>query len=199
MKKRLIVVLVLIGLLTGVCWAINLVHSETRTPQIKWQIIDTTTSAGAETTDLAVDERTYATVVAAMAAATAGVADGEISIYRIPDSHNAGRFRCGGIAADGTATYQIYLGTLALRGTDCDLVNAGQLAFVVGTQESSIADCNLADAVTVTQYCWPKSWGSASPGSELVAEASLDFMGADILIIVPTTASANSWLFMKGF
>jgi len=199
MKKRVIVALVLIGLLAGVAWAIDLVHSETRTPQAKWQVVDTTTSADAEATDLAVTERTYATVVAAIAAATAGVGDGEISIYRIPDGFNAARFRCIGITGDGTATYQIYFGTLAVRGTDCELAKAGQLAFVIGTQASITSGYELADAVTVTSYCWPVSWGSASPSGNLVAEASIDLLGADILIAVPTTASANCKLLIKGF
>lgn len=285
-KEISIVIVILLVLAVGVCHGTDKVYSEMRTPQNKWQIIDATTSADNEVSDLAVTERTYTTIVAAIAAAASpSDGDGEISIFPIPDGWNGIRLRAIGITADGTATYQIYLGTLALRGTDCEMVNAGQLAWVVGTQTSiydqitftsggtyvpkpgdivtgnssgktavvvsttrlggtwvggnasgtityrsasgtftssetvkiidsqgvtradvlthaasDLVDFELADAVTVTAYCWTKSWGYASnPDTELVAEASLDLMGADVLIAVCTTASADCKLLGKGF
>lgn len=199
--KEITAFLLVLLIFVGVAWGIDKVYNESRTPQIKWQVIDSTTSADNEVTDLAVDERTYTTVVAAIAAASStSDGDGEISIYPIPDGWNAIRLRCIGVADNGTVTYQIYLGTLALRGTDCELVNAGQLAFVIGTQVSTTSTYELADAVTVTPYCWPKSWGYATnPDTELVAEASIDLLGADILIAVPTTASCDAKLLGKGF
>jgi len=164
--------------------------------QVAWNTIDATTSAGTEPTDLAVTERTYVTVVAAIAADASG--DGEISYARIPPTWNALRFRAIGITENGTATYQIYLGTLA-AGTDCELAKAGQLAFVIGTQASITSGYELADAVTVTAADWAKSWGSASPGSDQCAEAAIDIMGADLVMVVPTTASADCKLIVKGY
>lgn len=210
-KEISVVILVLLGLV-AVAWGIDAVYTankagsivqpgQAHTAQSAWAIVDATTSDGKEPNDLLVDERTYAAVVAAVAAA-ASTTDGdiEISVYAIPTWINAGRFRSGGVVDNDTATYQIYLGTLGPGGTDCDLANAGQLVFTMGTQESSIADCNLADAVTVTPYCWPKSWGYATNAdADLVAEATLDLMGADILVAVPTETSTDCWLFMKGF
>lgn len=278
-------ILIVIILLATKAYGIDKVYNETRTPQNKWQIIDETTSADNEATDLAGTERTYTTIVAAIAAASsASDGDGEISIFPIPDGWNGIRLRAAGITADGTVTHQIYLGTLGLRGTDCEMVNAGQLAWTIGTQTSiydqitftsggvyvpragdtvtgnssgetavvvsttlssgswagsdaagtityksasgaftsgetvkiidsrgethldvlthaasDLIDFELADAVTVTPYCWTKSWGYASPGSNLAAEASIDLMGADLLIAVPTTASADCKLLGKGF
>lgn len=103
------------------------------TSQIGWNILDETSSAGDEPTDLAVTERTYATVVAAIAAASSG--DDKISIAHLPASWNGIRFRVIGVAENGTATYQIYLGSRA-GGADTELAYAGQLAFTIGTQSS---------------------------------------------------------------
>lgn len=197
MKKRLAISVLIILSLVSACWAVDRVYSETRTPQDKWQVIDTTSSAGTEPTDLAVTERTYTTVLTAIAAAASG--DDEIAVFPIQGGWNAIRLRCIGITDNGTITYQIYLGTLANRGTDCELVKAGQLAFVIGTQVSVTSTYEMADAVTVTSYCWPKSWGVASPGAELVAEATIDLIGADVLIAVPTVASCDAKLLGKGF
>lgn len=202
--------LVLLGLV-ATAWGIDAVYTANKAGAIvepgqlhsgrsAWVIVDATTSDGKEPNDLGVDERTYAAVVAAVTAA-ASTTDGdiEISVYPIPTWVNTGRFRSGAITDNDTATYQIYLGSLGPGGTDCDVVNAGQLVFTFGTQESTVADCNLADAVAVTPYCWPKSWGSVTnPDADLVAEADLDFMGADVLITLATETSTNCWLFMKG-
>jgi len=119
--------------------------------QVAWQVLDTTSSSGTEPTDPAVDERTYDTLTTAITTASSG--DDEISYAHIPPTWNGLRFRCIGITNNGTTTYQIYLGTLA-GGTDCILVNAGQLAFTVGQQVSDTSTYELADAVTITAKDW---------------------------------------------
>lgn len=167
------------------------------TSQIGWNVLDETTAAGTEPTDLAVTERTYLTVLAAIAADASG--DGEISYASIPPTWNGLRFRAIGADDDGTATYQLYMGTLA-GGTDCELAKLGQLAWVIGTQTSAASSTmEMADAVTVTAADWTKSWGSASPGSNQVAEAAIDIMGADLLVMVPTVASSDCTLLVKGY
>ena len=208
---RKIMLFALICVIAGLALAIDPVYvsdnlgrivqpGQTHTAQDAWITIDTTASAGDEPNDLAVTERTYATV---SAAAEGG--DDKISIYgdsyaeiEVLSSYNAVRFRCIGITGDGTATYQIYFGTLD-QGTDCVLAKAGQLAWVVGTQASLTATYELADAVTATAGDWVKAWGTATPGSNQVAEASIDLMGADLIVVVPTTVSANCKLLMKGY
>lgn len=113
------------------------VHTERN----KWVIADETTSSGTEPTDLAVTERTYQLVKAAITAASSG--DDEISVFGIPRGWNAIRFKGIGITDDGTYTNQIYLGTLGdgnkdadSTGEDTELVYAAQLAWVIGTQSS---------------------------------------------------------------
>ncbi len=162
--------------------------------QIAWQALDETAS-GSTASDLGVAERTYVTVLAAIATGTSN--DDEISYSRIPPTWNAVKFRCIGATEGGVITYQIYLGTLG-GGTDCELVKAGQLAFVIGQQASITADFELAHTVTVTQYCWTKTFGSASPGGNLVATAEIDVQGADIMFVVPTAANCNAKLLVKG-
>lgn len=173
-----------------------------------WAAIDTTSSAGDEPTDLAVTERTYQTVKAAQIASVGG--DGEISIFDIPRGWNAIRLRAQGITDDGTYTVQIYAGTLgdgnkdsALTAADCELAYVGQFAWTVGTQGAVTATYEMADAVTVTESDWTVSMSAnnniRSPGNERVAEARFDLLGADVIVIVPTVASADSKLLARGF
>lgn len=252
----------------------------------EWIVVDETTSAGTEPTDLGVTERTYKAVVRAIAAASSG--DDEISVFDIPNSWNTLQLRAIGITNNGTYTTQIYLGTLGdgnnhsdSTDADCELVNIGQHAWTIGTQESiysqvaftsggtrpivagdtitgatsgatatvrsvgtltggswaggdaagtlqltsrngtfqsenlNVTDVNsvdsdnsatigadivhfeLADTLAVTvSTTWPKSITVRSPGdtSELVASSSVDLLNADLLVVVPTAASADSKL-----
>lgn len=163
--------------------------------QIAWQVIDTTSVADTEPSDLAVTERTYVTVKAAIATAANG--DDEITITRIPPTWNAVRFRCIGETEGGAITHQIYFGTLG-NGADCELAKAGQLAWVIGTQASTTTGYELADTVVVTAYCWNKSWGSQSPVGNLVAEAIIDVLGADLIVVVTSATDDNCKLLAKG-
>jgi len=193
MKKKIMIIALLMIFATP-CMAAKKAITKVITAQDVWIVVDSTTSSGDEPNDLAVGERTYATV---KEAAEGG--DAEISIQRIDETWNAGRFRCIGDTNDSSVTYQIYLGTLGPDGTDCELAKAGQLAFTIGTQASTVSTYEMAHTVTVTSYCWAKAWSSASPGSNLVAEAAIDLMGADILVAVPTTAGCDCKLLFKGF
>ena len=101
--------------------------------QSSWDIADTTTSAGDEPTALSVTERTKLLVDAAITAAVSG--DAEISLYTLPSKWNAIRLRGIGITDGGTRTDQIYFGSLG-GNDDCELTHAGQLAWVMGTQQT---------------------------------------------------------------
>lgn len=164
--------------------------------QIAWNVVDETTSSGTEPSALAVTERTYLTVLAAIVADSSG--DGEISWARVPPTWNGIRFRCMGITDNGTVTHQIYAGTLA-NGTDCELAQVGQAAWVVGTQASTVSTYEMADAVTWTADDWTATAGTANPGAEQVAEVSINWMGADIVVVVTSTSTADSKLIMKGY
>lgn len=215
MKKNLFIFGALL-VIVGVCFAANTLVAPVdlvgdrvdpgavQTARPIWVAIDTTSSAGTEPTDLAVTERTYQTVKTAQAADVGG--DGEIAIFDIPRGWNAIRLRAQGITDDGTYTVQIYLGTLGdgnrdadSTTADCELAYAGQLAWVVGTQGAVTATYEMADAVTVTSSDWVKAWTSTTPSGNRVAEASIDLMGCDVIVIVPTVASADSKLLARGF
>lgn len=196
MKNKKVLIVLAMLFLSVICIAAVKDFYKLATTQDVWVAVDATTSSGTEPTDLAVDERTYTTITAAIAAAASG--DDEISIYQIPYKWNSGRFRCIGITDNQSVTHQIYLGTKG-NNDNCELSKAGQLAWTVGTQVSETSTYEFADAVTVTSYGWTKSWSSSSPGSEMVAEAVIDFQGADILVVVTTTAGCDCKLLMKGY
>ncbi len=163
--------------------------------QIAWNIADETAS-GATVSDLLVTERTYALVVAAIA--TGANNDDEISIIHIPPTWNGVRFRCIGKAEDGIVTYQIYFGTLA-GGTNCELVKAGQLAFVIGTQVSTTTDYEMAEKITTTASSWVLSWGDISPRNNTVAEGAINAMGADLIVVLATAVNTDCKLLVKGY
>lgn len=164
--------------------------------QIAWQVLDETTSAGTEPTDLAVGERTYLTVVAAVAADDSG--DGEISYTKVPPTWNGIRIRCIGITNDASVTYQIYAGTKG-NETDCELAKVGQLAYTIGTQASITSTYEMADTLTVTAADWTATAGASSPTSNQLADYSINLLGADFIVVVPTVAGCDCKLLIKGY
>lgn len=146
MKRYLLIVL----LISGVCFGVQTVRpvdkdnvdvdpGQVHSARNTWVIMESELSGDTQATDLAVTERTYQLVVAAIAAAGSG--DDNISIFDIPRSWNSIQFSALGITDDGTVTHQIYLGNLGSKhssspSTDVELVYAAQLAWTVGTQSS---------------------------------------------------------------
>lgn len=176
---------------------------QVHTPRNTWVVIDATDS-GETVGNLGVTERTYQTVLAAIATGTNN--DDEISIYDIPRSWNAARFRCIGKTDGGVITYQVWLGTLGdgnrhtdSTTADCELAYAGQLAFVIGQQASTTTDYELADTVTVTASDWPATWTSKTPTGNRVAEATIDLMGADVMVVLASAINCDAKLLGKGY
>ena len=202
-------VVAVIGL-CSIAYAINAVYTvniggkkvnpgELHTPRSAWDVLGATLAEGDEPNDLAVGERTYLTV---LAAAEGG--DDKIIVFdlRTADRQhwNRVRFRCIGVTDGGNIVYQVYFGTLGLGGTDCILAPAGELDFVIGTQASTTATYEVADTLTVTPSgSWTKGWGSVSPTGNLVAEGWIDLIGADIVVLVPTTVGCNCKVLGKGY
>ncbi len=170
-------------------------HTERST----WTVLLATASAGDEPNDLAVAERTYATVIAAAEGGDSKIGVLDLRTPVIRQSWNKLRLRCIGISDGNSIVYQIYTGTLGVGGTDCALVKSAQLAFTIGTQASETATYEYADTLTITEYCTSLSWLANSPLNNLVAEGYIDLAGDDYLVIVPTTVNCNCKLLVKGF
>ena len=165
---------------------------------MRWVIVDATTEADDEPVALAADERTYAVLLVAIAADELG--DGEISTYPLTSAMNRIRLRCIGTDGDGAlTTYQIYLGTLNVAGTDCELAHVGQLAFTIGAQESTTEDYEMADTLVVTEYDWCRAWTSSNPANDRVCEATIDVMGANLLVALASATDTDCKLLMKGY
>ena len=147
----------------------------TVTVQNPWEIVDTTTSADNEPNALSVTERTKKLVDAAILAGVGG--DDEISLFAIPSKWNAIRLRNIGITDGNSITHQIYLGTLG-RGDDCELSYAGQLVWVIGTQQS------IYDQITFT------SGGTyvPKPGDTVTGNSS-----DETAVIVDVLLSSGAW------
>ena len=180
------------------------------TPRDRWVVLDTTSSTGTEPSDIDVDTRgsggdvTYQQVKTLIAAAANG--DDEISVFDVPRSWNGARFRAIGITDNGTATYQIYAGTLGdgnrdidSTAADCELAYIGQFVFTIGAQASVTSTYEMADTLIHTASDWTKSATVASPVGNRVAEGRIDLIGADVLILVPTTVTADCKLLARGF
>jgi hypothetical protein len=179
--------------------------------QESWKVLETCTSAGDEPDALGVAERTFQTVADIILAASSG--DDEIEYYIVPPTWNNIRLTAIGITDDGTYTVDIHAGTLpgnitndmtvtevGARLEDCNLTKIGTLAFIIGQQASTTSTYEMAQSVTVTTLDATTSWTSAGTvDGDRTAEATIDLQGANVLVIVPTTCSANSKLLGKGY
>ena len=168
-----------------------------------WTAIATTAAAGDEPNDLAADERTYLTV---LAAAEGG--DTKIATFLLHSSTRQGwnrvKFRMRGVDNNQENIYQVYLGTLGrapISGTtNCELAKVGQLAFTTGQQASVTATYEMADTLTVTPTTgFTARWTTHSATGDLIAEAELELDEADVIVIVPTTVATNAVLIITGY
>lgn len=212
--KQISTIILILLIVATVAWGIDQIYTTNRhgvivdpgqlhTAKKAWVVIDAHESDSTEPTALGNTEKTYLTVVAAIAAASSG--DEEISIYGddqaerlVMSGWNTVKFRCIGTTNGGVITYQIYFGTLEPGDTDCELVKVGQLAFVIGQQASITTDYEMADTLVVTPYCWSKSWGTASPVADLCAEARIDMMEANIIVALCSSANCDAKLIATG-
>jgi len=217
MKKSLTIIVIAILIVVGICladlqqvipydvYANRVDPGQAHTARNEWVAISTVVAAGAEPANLIDTERTYQTVVTAIAAGVGG--DEKIDIYDIPRSWNGVRFRCRGVTEGDNVVHYLYFGTLgdSNRHTnstdeDCELTYAGILTWVLGDQVSiDTTHDEMADTLTVTAGDWNKAWSSQSPTSDRVAEAAIDLIGADVIIIVTQTSDCGSQLLAKGF
>lgn len=215
MKK--FIVLITLAVIAGVCIAqlqpvvpynkdsARVDPGQLHTPRNRWVVLDTTSATSTEPSDLADTVRTYQTVVTAIAADSSG--DGKISIYDVPRSWNKARFRCRGTTEEQNVIHYLYFGTLGsgnrhtdTTSVDCELTYAGKLDWTTGDQTSIDTTYDeMADTLTVTAGDWSKAWVSQSPTGDRVAEAAIDLIGADLIVIVTQTAGCDCQLIAKGF
>ena len=204
--KKLIIGIVL-GIAVVFCTAAMRAQlgSELCTPNFPFAIAATWTLAGTEPTALAVGERTYKTIVAAIAAAAEDAGDEEIEIYTLPYGTNAIRIRCVGVTANtGVTTFDVLSGTYNTGIEDCAMTLRGTLTFTMGTQVSAYSTYECGDILTLTassDAASTSSWTIANPatGSETVAEALLDMQGDDRVVLVPTATNQNAYVLIKPY
>ena len=109
----------------------------------------------------------------------------------------------GGAWADGdaagTITYRSASGTFTGSET-VKIDSVGTLKTDVLTHAASdLIDFELADTIVVTSKAWGSSWTSVSLVDNTNAEAEIDKKGADYMVIVTTTASADGKLLITGY
>lgn len=181
MKKHIISLIVL-GLLVG---GASLTHvsqtngSALETMQNAWLIVETENSADTEANAWAATERTRKLSEALIVANAAN--EENISTFRIPSKWNGVQFRAAGITADGTVTHQIYLGTLG-GGEDCELTYIGQLAWVIGTQQT------IYDQITFTLGGADGAAYVPQPGDTVTGNTS-----GETAVIVSIVETASTW------
>ena len=211
MKK--VIIGVVLGLAAVLCMAAMRAQfgSELATHYFQWVLPQGTRAwlaAGDEPTALAVDERTYKTILAAITADASG--DGKIAIYEVPYGTNALRIRVLGTVDNATVTFDILSGTWNGAVADSAMVLRGTLACTVGTQEvhyslfpgATYEFCDTMTLTAATDAASTANWTIANPGdtSETCAEAMLDLQGDNQLVFVPTTINgANFILYVKPY
>lgn len=179
------------------------VGSELATPNFRWTVAATWTDAGTEPTSLAVGERTYKTIVAAIAAAATDAGDEEIEIYTVPYGTNSIRIRAIGLTHTHVMIFDVLTGTYQGNTEDGEMVLRGTLIFTVGQQVSTTASylmCDQVVLISASDAASTSRWTIANPGdTDTVAEAVLDLQGDDRVVLVPTTLSSNAKVLIKPY
>lgn len=129
-----------------------------------------------------------------------GVTSGETAEIFAISALTSGTWAAG--TAAGTVTYRSASGTF----TNSEKVSISKAGIVITDDAythpgNDVVDFLLAQTVVLSgQKTWSDgiTWKTASPSSDLVAEAELDVKGADILVVVSTT-TVDSKLIVKGY
>lgn len=149
------------------------------TIQSGWIIVETENSGDTEANAWTTTERTRKVSEALIVANAAN--ETNISTFRIPAKWNGMRFRAAGIADDGTVTHLIYLGTLG-GGQDCELTYVGQLAWVIGPQQT------IYDQITFTLGGADGASYIPQPGDTVTGNDS-----GETAVIVSIAETASTW------
>ena len=64
---------------------------------------------------------------------------------------------------------------------------------------TDLVQFEYADVLAVTGKAWGSSWTVTSPNDDTNAEAEIDVKGADIMVVVTSTCTADSKLLAKGY
>ncbi len=180
--KKYIVSLIVLCLLVG---GASLTHvsqingSALVTMQNAWLIAEIENSGDTEANAWADTERTRKISEALIVANAAN--ETNISTFRIPSKWNGMRFRAAGITDNGTVTHQIYLGTLG-GGQDCELTYVGQLAWVIGPQQT------IYDQITFTLGGADGAAYVPQPGDTVTGNTS-----TETAVIVSIVETASTW------
>lgn len=203
MKKLVILLIFVASLMFCMAARRAIVGSELATPNFPFAVAATWTSAGTEPDALAVGERTYKTIVAAVAAAATDAGDDEIEVYTVPYGTNAIRIRGIGITHTHAMVFNVLTGTYDGSIEDGEMVLRGTLTFTVGQQASTTTDYEMCDQVALTAASDAAStsdWTISNPGDvDTCAEAMLDLQGDDIVILVPTTLASDAKVLIKPY
>lgn len=102
--------------------------------------------------------------------------------------------------AAGTITYRSASGAFTSGETIkiTDIFGVTQ-ADVLTHASSDLIDFELADTLTVTAKAWGSAWSSNSPADNTNAEAEIDKKGANFMVVVTTTCSADGKLLLTGY
>ena len=127
-----------------------------------------------------------------------GNTSGETAVVMATPTPTSGTWAAGDAA--GTIQYRSKSGTF---GDDETVkIGDGKDAKANVLTHGGTSDLKLfeyADTLSLTQKSWVKKWGSISPADDTIAEATVDLMGADYMVIVTTTCTGDAKLLVKGY
>lgn len=124
-----------------------------------------------------------------------GATSGKTAVI-ISISVSSGAFADGDAA--GTLLVRTQNGTFQSENLNLTALNGDTLSDVM-TIGGDMSRFELADTIVPTTSDWINPWGSRSPISDRVAETDIDLSGADVVIAVPTTVTADCKLLVKAF
>ena len=102
--------------------------------------------------------------------------------------------------ATGTVTYRSASGTF----TNSETVSISRANVVSSSNAythaaSDLVQFEYSDTLTATNKSWGTNWSASSPADDTLAEGKLDVGGADVMIILTSTCTADSKLLIRGY
>ena len=116
-----------------------------------------------------------------------------VSVFESASTWSAG-------TAAGTITYRSSTGTF----TNSETVSIKRANRVLASNAYKHAASDLvgfewADTVVNTAKSWNATWTTKSPADDTIGETEVDVKGSDIMVVVPSTCTADCKLIGRGF
>lgn len=126
-----------------------------------------------------------------------GNTSGETAIVQAVPTAATGSFAAGD--ATGTIQYRSSTGTFTNSETVATDGTGPVTTDVLTHAASDLVVFEWADTLSATTKSWGSAWSELTPADDTIAESEVDVEGADFMVILASTCTADAKLLCKGY